>query len=116
MQIATLEGHTDLPKGVDFASDGTLLASAGTEGMARIWKAASLAEIDEHPLTIQALYRKGLSLNRQRRFREAKSILTKTLAMQETVRPRREDDILKTRVAREVATHGLGPPPDSTPP
>ena len=116
MQLTTLEGHTDIVKGVDFSADGMLLATSGTEGTARIWNAASNAKIEKHPLTLRALRQKGVSLNQRRRYSEAESTLRKTLTLQQSALPREHADILKTRAALEVATTALGRPPDETSP
>ena len=92
MLVRALDGHTNFVAGIAFSKDGTTLATVGNEGTLRLWRAATFAEIDRHPATLQSMLALAATQNRHRRFSDAETTLRRTLRLQEkTLTPGHED-------------------------
>jgi WD40 repeat protein len=116
MQLRTVEGHITTVAGAAFSPDGTKLATTDFAGNLRIHDAATLAEIDRHPLTLRSMFRLGALRNRERRFGEAEAILRRTLSLQKQTLSRGDAQISQTRKQLAVAIDGRRKQSEHPPP
>ena len=116
MQLRKLEGHETTVCGADFASDGTKLATTDFYGGLQIWEAATLDQIDQHPFTLRALFRLGVTQNLEGRYAEAEVTLRRLLSLQERTLSKDAAELSRTRAELEVAIEGQGRMPDRPPP
>ena len=79
--MQTFAGHAGSVLGAAFSADGTRLATTDTKNL-RIRGAATLEQIDRHPLTLRSLFRLGVAQNRERRFAEAEATLRRVFVLQ----------------------------------
>ena len=115
-QLRTFHEHTDSVYGASFSPDGNALATVGSDGVLRLYHAASFEEIDRHPGTLDAMFRLGRLRNDKERFSQAEAILRRLLQLQENHLPAGHEDIVRTRAELESAIRGKGesegrPPP-----
>ena len=116
MPLRKMERHTHTVAGAAFSPDETKLATTDFDGNLQIWEAESLANIDRHPLTLQAIYRRGVTLNRSYRFAEAEATLRHLLAQQQKTLGDDDPVLARTRAELEVAISGQAKMPDRPPP
>jgi WD40 repeat protein len=116
MQLRKLEGHETTVGGADFSSDGTKLATTDFYGGLQIWEAATLVQIDRHPLTLRALFRLGVTQNLERRYAAAEATLRRLLSLQERTLSDDAAEISKTRAELEVAIEGQRKQSERPPP
>jgi WD40 repeat protein len=109
--MQTLAGHAGPAPGAAFSADGTRLATTDAKNL-RIWKAATLEQIDRHPQTLRALFRLGVAQNRERRFAEAEATLRRVSDLQHE-RGASALEISQTRkqIARALEGQGKLPVP-----
>ena len=121
MQLRELRGHTSTVSAIDHSPDGEILATADTDHVLKIWRAASLDHVDRDPRTIRSLYRLGLSQGSQGNHLKALTTLRRALALQEKALPSNHPDILKTRAEiaairkADIKNSGTPVPTDNIP-
>lgn len=121
LPLRTMEGHTNTIAGAAFSNDGTKLATTDFSGNLRIREAATLAEIDRHPVTLRSIFRLGVMQNRERRYVAAEKTLQRLLNIQSRMLSENDPKIAKTLAEIAVASDGRRkmteplPPRDSEP-
>ena len=98
-------GHTNVVPGASFSPDGTKLATTDFSGNLRIRKAATLEQIDRHPLTLRSLFRLGVVQNQERDFASAELTLCHLFARQKQLG---DPKIPITRAEITTALEGQG--------
>ena len=117
MPLRKLEGHPTTVSGASFSTDGTKLATIDFSANLFVRDAQTLDEIDRHPLTLRALFRLGVTQNRERRYAAAEATLRHLLTEQQKTLGDDNPVLARTRVELEVAIKGQRklsehPPPD----
>ena len=79
--MQTFAAHAGSVLGAAFSADGTRLATTDAKNL-RIWEAATLEQVDRHPLTLRSLFRLGVAQNREKRFAEAEATLRRVFDLQ----------------------------------
>ncbi len=106
-QLLTLSGHANFVFGAAFSHDGSELATTDVDGGLRLWKAATFARIDTHPLTLRSIFRLGVALNQEKRYADAVATLRHLLNLQQETLPGKSPEISKTRAEINSALAGL---------
>ena len=106
-QLLTLSGHANFVFGAAFSHDGSELATTDVDGGLRLWKAATFARIDTHPLTLHSIFRLGVALNQEKRYADAVATLRHLLNLQQETLPGKSPEISKTRAEINSALAGL---------
>ena len=117
MPLRNLKGHPTTVCGASFSRDGTKLATTDFSANLFIRDAQSFEEIDRHPLTLRALFRLGVTQNRERRYSVAEATLRHLLTAQQKTLGDDDPVLAKTRAELGVAIEGQRklsehPPPD----
>ena len=113
--LSTLYAHADSVNGVDFSPDGTALATAGLEGDLRLWKAATLEEIDKHPLTLRSLLDAANTCLERHYFMERTAILRQVVLRKQATLPSDRPDQINAREALSWTEDQLGGAPKIMP-
>ena len=116
MPLRKMERHTHTVAGAAFSRDERKLATTDFDGNLQIWEAESLSNIDRHPLTLQAIYRRGVTLNLTHRFEEAEATLRHLLRQQQKTLGDDDPVLARTRAELDVAIAGQAKMPDRPPP
>ena len=116
MPLRNLKGHPTTVCGASFSKDGTKLATTDFSANLFIRDAQTLEEIDRHPLTLRALFRLGVTQNRERRYAAAEATLRHLLTTQQRTLGDDDPVLAKTRAELEVAIEGQRKIPDRPPP
>ena len=115
MQLRTFHAHANAVMGAAFSPDGNTLATAGNEGMLRLWEAASFEEIESLPPTREAMFRLGTLRMSEDRYEEAERIFVTLLKRQKKHLPPGHDDVERTQAEIEKAVEAkrlnAHPPP-----
>ncbi|MEO1618315.1 MAG: protein kinase, partial [Planctomycetota bacterium] len=96
-QLQTVPAHSDCVWGVAFSKDGNRLATISLDGVLHFWDAASNAEIEQDPNTLQALLRLGLWRFEQERYEDAEALFSKVFELNEEAQHFNEKQLSEMR-------------------
>ena len=95
--LTSVDTGADVLSGCKLSPDDGKLAVTSWAGDLWVWDVASMEEIDQHPLTIEALFAQGKAQNQDAKFAAAEKSLARVLRTQLKSMPADHKDLIATK-------------------